>query len=229
MPSRAINVALVSLVALALAGCSTGGGGEPGVAPGTAPADSTGTGPVIIQPGAPGEESRTLSEDELDDYEPPVATEADVEFMRNMILHHRQALYLTDLVRGRSRRNDLPLFAERIDISQQDEIARMEDWLAARDERPPPEGGDHAGHLPGMLSAAQLARVESARGSRFDRLFLRAMIAHHTGALAMVYGLRETPGAGAEPELSVFTNHVVADQTIEIRRMEELLRELEGR
>ena len=205
------------------------GGDDRESATGTTPAETTATGPVIIQPGAPGEENQTLSEDELDDYEPPEATEADVAFMQNMILHHRQALYLTDLVPSRSERGDLPLFAKRIDISQRDEITRMESWLAARDQEPPQEGGDHAGHLPGMLTAAQLARVEAAEGARFDRLFLRAMLRHHAGALEMVYALRDTPGAAAEPELSVFTNHVVADQTIEIRRIEGLLQKLESR
>ena len=149
--------------------------------------------------------------------------------MQNMILHHRQALYLTDLVPSRSARDDLPLFAKRTDISQRDEIQRMEDWLAARDQEPPTEGGDHAGHLPGMLTAAQLSRVEAAEGVTFDRLFLGAMLRHHAGALQMVYALRDTPGAAAEPELSVFANHVVADQTIEIRRIEKLLRKLDSR
>lgn len=227
MPSRAIKSALlVASCALALAGCSMGDDAES--ATGTAPAETTATGPAIIQPGAPGEENQTLSEDELDDYEAPEATEADIAFMQNMILHHRQALYLTDLVPTRSGRNDIPLFAERIDISQRDEIQRMENWLAARDEEPPPDGGNHAGHLPGMLTSAQLARVEAADGARFDRLFLRAMLRHHAGALQMVYALRDTPGSAAEPELSVFTNHVVADQTIEIRRIEELLQKLES-
>ena len=228
MPSRPIkSTLLASLSALALAGCSLGGDGSE-ASTGTAP-ETTATGPVIIQPGAPGEENQTLSEDELDDFEPPVATEADIEFMQNMILHHRQALYLTGLVPSRSARGDLPLFAKRIDISQRGEIDRMEDWLAARDQKPPPGGGGHAGHLPGMLTAAQLARVEAAEGARFDRLFLGAMLRHHAGALQMVYALRDTPGAAAEPELSVFANHVVADQTIEIRRIEELLRTVESR
>jgi uncharacterized protein (DUF305 family) len=228
MPSRPIKSTLLAVLsALALAGCSMGAD-DPESATGTA-GETTATGPVIVQPGAPGEENRTLSEDELDDYEPPAATEADVAFMQNMILHHRQALYLTDLVPSRSSRDDIPLFAERIDISQRDEIQRMEDWLAARDQEPPPEGGDHAGHLPGMLTAAQLAAVEGAARARFDRLFLRAMLRHHAGALQMVYALRDTPGAGADPELSVFANHVVADQTIEIRRIETLLRQLESR
>jgi uncharacterized protein (DUF305 family) len=226
MRSRPIKSALLAAVcALALAGCSTGDD-EPESATGTTPAETTANGPVIIQPGAPGEENQTLSEDELDDFEAPEPTEADIAFMQNMILHHRQALYLTDLVPSRSGRNDIPLFAKRIDISQRGEIERMEDWLTARDQEPPPEGGDHAGHLPGMLSAAQLARVEAADGARFDRLFLRAMLRHHAGALQMVYALRDTPGSAADPELSVFTNHVVADQTIEIRRTEELLQKL---
>jgi uncharacterized protein (DUF305 family) len=229
MPLRSSKYALFGvLCALALVGCSLDGGDDPESATGTAPAGTTATGPVIIQPGAPGEENRTLSEDELDDYKPPEATEADVEFMQNMILHHRQALYLAELVPSRSARKNLPLFAKRIDISQRGEIERMEDWLAARGEEPPPEGGDHAGHLPGMLTAAQLARVEAADGARFDELFLRAMRRHHFGALAMVYALRDTPGAAAEPELSVFANDVVADQTIEIRRIEGLLEKLEG-
>ena len=217
------------ICALALAGCSLGGSDDPESATGTTPAETTATGPVIIQPGAPGEENETLSEDELDDYEAPVATEEDIAFMQNMILHHRQALYLTELVPRRTARDDLPLFAKRIDISQRGEIERMEDWLAARDQEPPPEGAGHAGHLPGMLTAAQLARVEAAEGTRFDRLFLNAMLRHHAGALQMVYALRDTPGAAGEPELSVFTNHVVADQTIEIRRIEELLQKLESR
>ena len=229
MPSRPIKSALLAAVcALTLAGCSMGDGGPEAGTDTSGGVDTTATGPVIIQPGAPGEENQTLSEDELDDYEAPEATEADIAFMQNMILHHRQALYLTDLVPSRSARDDIPLFAERIDISQEGEIQRMEEWLEARDQEPPSEGGDHAGHLPGMLTAAQLARVEAADGAQFDRLFLRAMLRHHEGALQMVYALRDTPGAAAEPELSEFTNHVVADQTIEIRRIEGLLEKLES-
>ena len=61
----------------------------------------------------------------------------------------------------------------------------------------------------------------NADGRRFDRLFLRFMTFHHLGALTMVHELREA-GGGAETEIGVFTNHVEADQGIEIARMREL-------
>ena len=73
-----------------------------------------------------------------------------------------------------------------------------------------------------MLTAAELDRLEAASGRRFDRLFLRSMLRHHQGALLMVEQL-QTEGGGQEPQISNFTNHVVADQGVEISRMRELL------
>ena len=72
-----------------------------------------------------------------------------------------------------------------------------------------------------MLTSRQLGRLYNADGRRFDRLFLRYMTFHHLGALTMVHELREA-GGGAETEIGVFTNHVEADQGIEIARMREL-------
>jgi uncharacterized protein (DUF305 family) len=208
------------LVALALTGCSSGGDGE-------AEPDPAETGPRIVQPGAPGETVRELTPEELEDGESLTHTQADVEFMQNMILHHRQALELTALVPDRTQRRDLPLLAERIDISQKDEMDRMVDWLEARDETAPPEEAevDYSGHLPGMLTPAELDELEAASGKRFDRLFLRSMIRHHEGALEMVAQL-QNEGGGIEPEIGTFANHVVADQSIEINRMYGLLAEL---
>jgi uncharacterized protein (DUF305 family) len=72
-----------------------------------------------------------------------------------------------------------------------------------------------------MLTSRQLGQLHNADGRRFDRLFLRFMTFHHHGALTMVQELREA-GGGAETEIGVFTNHVEADQGIEIARMCEL-------
>jgi uncharacterized protein (DUF305 family) len=64
-----------------------------------------------------------------------------------------------------------------------------------------------------------------AKGRAFDRLFLRSMIHHHQGALTMVEQLYAA-GGGLESEADAFARHVVADQSIEIARMQELLAEL---
>ena len=212
------RLACVFAMALVIAGCSLGGDDEPAGEP---------AGSRVVQPGAPGEEPRVLTPEDLDDLQTPTHTDADVRFMQGMILHHEQALVMTALVPERAAREDLPLFARRLEISQEDEIAQMMRWLEARGEDASNHAEhDHSSHLPGMLTAAELAELEAGSGRRFDRLFLRSMIRHHEGALFMVEQLQEE-GGGQEPEISVFTNHVFADQSIEISRMRELLTEID--
>jgi uncharacterized protein (DUF305 family) len=52
------------------------------------------------------------------------------------------------------------------------------------------------------------------------------MIQHHQGALDMVDDLMATPDAAEDPTLSDFTSSVVADQSAEILRMQNLLSDL---
>jgi uncharacterized protein (DUF305 family) len=186
------------------------------------------TSPRIVQPGAPGEEPRELTPEEAEELELPSHTDADVSFMQGMILHHEQALDMTALVPDRTGRKDIPLLARRLEVSQQDEIARMQAWLEARGEDATDhESHHHASLMPGMLTAEELAALGAASGPRFDRLFLRSMIKHHQGAILMVEQL-QADGGGQEPEISTFSNHVVADQGVEISRMSTLLSELRG-
>jgi uncharacterized protein (DUF305 family) len=80
--------------------------------------------------------------------------------------------------------------------------------------------------MPGMLSPRQMRDLAAAEGPEFDRLFLAGMIQHHQGALDMVEALMETPNAAQDTMLSEFTGAVVADQSAEIIRMQNLLSDL---
>jgi uncharacterized protein (DUF305 family) len=216
--------ALVLAAAVLLGGCF-GGADDDG--------DTGGEAEVrIVQPGAPGEPSKSLSPDEAAKIESTKHTQADVDFMRGMIHHHAQALVMTSMVRERSASKDIPLLARRMEISQESEIEVMEKWLIDRGEKPP-DAEDHkhdhgagGGLMPGMVSEAKLARLAAAEGREFDALFLEYMMHHHRGALTMVSRLVAANGA-AEPEIGAFTRHVEADQEIEIGRMRELLATLE--
>lgn len=156
-------------------------------------------------------------------------TPADVAFMQTMIGHHAQALVMTELVPARTSRPELHALAERITVSQRDEIERMQNWLQRRNQ-PVPAADAHVhaamGHgplMPGMLTQAQLDSLTHARGPQFDRLFVQYMIRHHEGAIVMVRELLAQPGAGQEPEIFIFASEVDADQNAEIRRMRALL------
>lgn len=184
----------------------------------------------IVQPGAPGEPTRTISARAASDTAAIRHTPADVRFMQGMIGHHAQALEMTALVAVKSTRDDLRALALRIEVSQADEIAMMKAWLTQRGE-PVPDAHAHHGHgaalMPGMLTAAQMQRLRESEGSTFDAAFLEGMIQHHEGALLMVRELFETPGAGQEPTLFSFASDVEADQAMEIRRMRAFLKELQ--
>jgi uncharacterized protein (DUF305 family) len=188
------------------------------------------TAPNVVQPGAPGEGTRTLTPEELENVARNEHTEADVRFMQRMIHHHAQALRMTSLVPTRSKQRNIVLLAKRIDLSQTSEIELMRGWLKARNEAAPELHRVH-GHahgtgqgrlMPGMLTEPELRRLAQARGVAFDRLFLRSMIHHHQGAVTMVEQLYAGDG-GTESEIDSFARHVDSDQQIEIDRMRKLL------
>jgi uncharacterized protein (DUF305 family) len=111
--------------------------------------------------------------------------------------------------------------AQRMSVSQQDEMLLMRTWLEKRGADP----DDHSqmsDSMPGMLTGTQLKKLEGAHGKAFDRLFLRYMTQHHMGALTMVQDLVDD-GGGVESEIEQFILHVDSDQSIEIQRMQELL------
>ena len=182
--------------------------------------------PPLVQPGAPGQATRPITADEAVRRPRAQHTDTDVRFMHNMLAHHAQALEMTALRASRSTSDDLRLMALRIELSQMDEIRMMQDWLKARGEPlPEPHAHYHAGTMPGMLTADEMARLEQARGADFDRLFLELMIKHHQGALVMVDELFATPGAGQDSEVFAFASDIVDDQRIEIGRMAAMLKE----
>jgi uncharacterized protein (DUF305 family) len=161
-------------------------------------------------------------------------TAADVRFMQGMIHHHAQAIVMADWAQTHGARPDVKTLAQRIDVGQRDEIAFMQRWLRERNQSAPDPLEHYAmGHdmpgmpdselMPGMLTAKQMAQLDSARGSDFDRLFLTGMIQHHQGAITMVNQLFASPGAGQELYVFRFASDVNADQQTEINRMHKML------
>jgi uncharacterized protein (DUF305 family) len=134
---------------------------------------------------------------------------------------------MSALVDDRTRDRTLRQLALRIDISQRDEIALMERWLASRGEEVPDLAAHAAmGHhvmMPGMLTPEQMGQLAAAEGVEFERLYLELMIMHHDGALIMVRELFASPGAGQDSDIFRFAADVDADQTMEIERMRRML------
>ena len=153
--------------------------------------------------------------------------------MSGMIHHHAQALVMAGMSASHGASPQLRSLSQRITVSQTDEIALMQQWLAEHGA-PVPEptpgpvrmtmgGMEHEMLMPGMLTAEQMAALDAARGAEFERLFLTGMIQHHRGALQMVEELFATHGGGIDDFIYKFASDTFADQGIEIDRMQRML------
>lgn len=166
-------------------------------------------------------------------------TEADTKFMTGMIAHHAQALIMSDLADENNASSQVQVLAARIINAQKDEIKSMQKWLRDRDQNVPEVhieglnlmihglGEDHAKmdhtNMAGMLSPEQLQELSEARGSEFDRLFLKYMIQHHKGAVTMVTKLFATDGAAQDEGAFRLATDIQVDQITEIARMQLML------
>ena len=114
-----------------------------------------------------------------------------------MIVHHEQAIFMSNMADDRTNNKTILDLSKRIDVSQKDEINFMESWLKQRNEYLDTVDnyhmhGDHHMHLDmsGMATTKQLDDLKNSSSTDFDRLFLQLMITHHDGALEMVEELK---------------------------------------
>ena len=180
----------------------------------------------IIQPGAPGQQSRLITAEEASALAGMEYSLGDIQFLQGMIPHHAQAKEMSALAESRTNNEAILAVAARITLSQDDEIAMMQDWLGDRGLEVTAEDAHHQSgfmRMAGMLTDEEMAALAAARGSEFDRLYLENMIQHHQGALDMVEDLLDQRGSVQDPLLYEFTSDVTSDQTSEIERMVTLL------
>lgn len=153
----------------------------------------------------------------------------DVLFAQMMVMHHEQAVRLSRILVAKPGLPERVLrIADFIAHDQQRELDETNAWLVAwghpaADPADPVmrrmHGGDAAAH--GMLTEDQVREVESAAPARAAELFLRQMIAHHTGAITMARSVLE---AGENPYIHHLAAHIVNEQTAEIDAMRALIR-----
>ena len=205
------SLLIAGALALTLSACTD--------APASIPPRAGSMAPVLA-PGRPGEPARTLSPAEAAVPLPPqVVNAADITYVRDMIVHHRQALDMALLAPRRASNPQVKGIAARIKDAQAPEIQFMTSWLGQQG-RPAPE--HHAAHpgMPGMATPEQLDQLKAASGTEFDRLFLTLMTTHHQGAIQMSQiVLRD----GTHLRIEELATDISVTQMAEINRMQALM------
>ena len=147
-------------------------------------------------------------------------SDSDVMFLQGMIPHHQQAIEMSNLALSISQDSELLTLAKSISESQSAEIIKMRNWLKQAGAS---EEMGHMGHnMGGMLSDADLAKLETLTGSAFDKFWLAGMIGHHDGAIDMTTMIEDAKNL----DIKLFGTLIVADQSAQISQMKEMLNRL---
>src|SRR5699024_924583 len=123
--------------------------------------------------------------------------DADVTYAEGMIMHHQQAVEMSDIILDKSGVNpDVVEMAKQIKKAQGPEIKEMS-----------PEG---------MVSPEDIKKLKTADGEQASTLFLDQMIEHHQGAVKMATDHRQD---GENPDAVELSKNVISDQNAEIKEM----------
>jgi uncharacterized protein (DUF305 family) len=147
--------------------------------------------------------------------------DADVMFASMMIVHHEQAIEMSDIVlEARGIDPTVTDLAERIKAAQGPEIEQLEGWLDEWDVNPDDRDATGMDHGDGMMSEDDLTALREAEGTAASRLFLEQMILHHEGAVEMA---QTQVDEGSDPEAVELAQTIIDAQTEEIQEMKDLL------
>ncbi|MFG2379112.1 DUF305 domain-containing protein [Streptomyces sp. NPDC048504] len=154
---------------------------------------------------------------------------ADVSFSKEMIQHHRQAVEMAGLAASHASSAQVKSLATKIEGAQAPEIKTMSGWLTSWGEQVPKDmpgmdsGMNHdmsSSATPGMMSDADMGKLEKASGADFDTMFLSMMVEHHEGAIDMAKTEKADGSYAPATELAV---DVITAQSAEIKQMNKML------
>jgi uncharacterized protein (DUF305 family) len=166
----------------------------------------------------------------------PEVGSVDVGFVRDMMVHHSQAVTLAMIVVGRATVPSVREMADDIATSQQREVGVMTGWLQqwglpTSTDAPAMSWMTHAPgivtgadpSMPGMATRRDVGRLAVARGRSADLLFCQLMLPHHLGGVHMI---DEVIARGRRPEVIALAGQMRTDQEREINQLNRLLAEL---
>jgi uncharacterized protein (DUF305 family) len=149
--------------------------------------------------------------------------DADVMFAQMMIPHHEQAIELADMALDPTlmASEQVKALASQIKSAQDPEIDLMAQWLNEWEQPLMGMSVDHSMTMEGMLSVDELGAIGQMNGEEFDQAWIRAMIAHHQGAIEMADKVK-TEGESAL--VQGLADTIIQAQKSEIDALELLLK-----
>lgn len=143
-----------------------------------------------------------------------------------MILHHQQAIQMSDVLLAKQDIDPRVIdLAKQIKAAQDPETQQMQTWLTqwGQPTMPMMPGMDTPSEMPGMMSQEDMTALENAQGVEASKLFLTQMIQHHQGAIIMA---QDEINSGQFPGAVAMARSIASTQQQEINTMQGILTSL---
>ncbi len=154
----------------------------------------------------------------------------EIGFAQDMIVHHQQAVAMSQSVRGRVSAS-LSQLAAGIELNQVRELGQLQGWLALWDapqvasgppmtwmtDHPHPSGDTV---MPGLASVDEMNHLGDLKGRDLETSFLQLMIRHHQGGLLMA---RAAARRTTDPHVRALATTMATEQQQETATMTGLL------
>ena len=129
---------------------------------------------------------------------PPGDESSDVNFLRDMAVHHDQGVEMALIIRDRTEDDGLLAISTDIVLTQSSQIGMMQGWLNRWDYRlisknPHMEWMGHPvdGLMPGMATQEEIEQLRTLPVTEAEILFSQLMIRHHAAGIEMAQAALE--------------------------------------
>ena len=150
---------------------------------------------------------------------------ADVDFAKGMIPHHQGAIDMSDIVLKHGKDASVRKLANDIIAAQKTEIAQMTQWLARNGSQAPFEDSVAAAKAFTQVNTKMHADMTMTFTGKPDVDFMKGMVPHHEGAVAMARVLLQF---GKDAELRKLANDIIRTQNEEMAMMRAWLKKAGG-
>ncbi len=117
---------------------------------------------------------------------------ADANFLRDMVVHHDQAVTMALIIRDRTDAELLHTIATDIVLTQSSQVGMMRGWLdqwnlplVSEDPHMAWMGHPVEGLMPGMATPEEVDQLRTLPTAQAEVLFCRLMIRHHAAGIEM--------------------------------------------
>ncbi len=159
----------------------------------------------------------------------PDEDSAEAGFLRDMQVHHNQAVQMADIIRFRTDDDQIYAMATDIAFAQMSQVGTMSGFLQLWDLNPTGDepamawmGHPTVGLMPGMATPEKIDQLEALPVDEAEVLFLQLMNRHHIAGVEMAQAIIARSG---QEDIELLAEGMVRVQTAEIEVMNKFLEE----